>query len=339
MLLFLAAGLVWSSPAPVAAQQATPVASPEATVGEPAVEEPTGPMQVTVGFYLTSIYSLDQQAGTFYADFYLWMRWQGENDPTLTVEMLNNIERWGLTMTPVSEEAVELPSGEFLQQFHVQGQFVQPLAMDDFPLDEHGLTIELEDLSFATDSLVYVPDLEQSGISPDLRIPGWNVTGWSLKTAPHKYATDFGETGAVAQEYSNLTFTLEIERPPSFFRWKLFLPLVIVLLLGCSVLLVHPTYTEVRLAGPATALLTLVFLQQTYTSSLPENGSLVLLDKIYALAYALVIGLIITTIVTSHWVRVDEDNTARAVRLDRIAAGGLFGLFLVGTVILLLPVM
>jgi hypothetical protein len=38
------------------------------------------------------------------------------------------------------------------------------------------------------------------------------------------------------------------------------------------------------------------------------------------------------------YVLVDESNTARAVRLDRIAAGGLFGLFLVGTVLLLLPV-
>jgi hypothetical protein len=111
-----------------------------------------------------------------------------------------------------------------------------------------------------------------------------------------------------------------------------------VLLLGCSVLFVHPSFVEVRLAGPATAMLALVFLQQTYSSSLPENGELVLLDKIYALAYGLVIGLIATTIVTSHWIRQNPAaNTARAVRLDRLTARVPFGLFVAGTIILAWP--
>ncbi|MCC6792651.1 MAG: hypothetical protein IT336_13250, partial [Thermomicrobiales bacterium] len=113
-------------------------------------------------------------------------------------------------------------------------------------------------------------------------------------------------------------------------------PLIIVLLLGCSVLLVHPSFTEFRLAGPATALLTLVFLQQTYTSTLPENGSLVLLDKIYALAYALVIILIGTTIVTSYWIRADDEaDWARAIRLDRLATLGLFIIFAFCTAMLI----
>src|SRR6185503_18955852 len=135
------------------------------------------------------------------------------------------------------------------------------------------------------DQLVYVPDTSQSNISPTLRLPGWHIAGWHLAEHHHPYATDFGAAGAAPPEYSLLAFGLEIERPQSFFRWKLMLPLVIVLLLGCSVLIVHPTYAEVRLAGPAGALLTLVFLQQAYTETLPETGGLVLLDKIYALAY------------------------------------------------------
>lgn len=321
---------------------ATPVASPAVDAATPAPDSggvPDEPIEVTVGFYLTSIYGLDQQASSYYADFYLWMRWQGDVDPTVTVELLNNVERWGLTMTPIFEEPEQLPSGERLQQFHVQGQFFQPLSMKDFPLDKHGLSIQIEDSSYLGTQLVYTADEDQSGINPDLRLPGWVVTGWELTTPPHTYATGFGETTTQSQEYSTAQFTLEIERPASYFRWKLMLPLLIVLILACSVLFVHPTYTEIRLAGPATALLTLVFLQQSYTSSLPDGGSLVLLDKIYALAYALVIGLIAITIVASHWIRTDEARVANAVRLDRIGAMLLLGLFLIGTAILLVPVL
>ncbi len=332
-VLILFCGAVLFMTLPAAAQ--TPEASPVAGDSSTEAAAPSEPVEVAVGFYLTSIYGLDQQTSTYYADFYMWMRWQGEIDPTASVEFLNNIERWGLTMTPLFEEPMILPSGESLAQFHVQGQFFQPLLLENYPLDNHGLTIEIEDGRYADTQLVYVLDTAESGIAPNVKLPGWNVSGWNLTSAPHTYLTGFGEEGLPEQHYSTAKFTLEIDRPESFFTWKLLLPLVIVLLLGCSVLLIHPSFTEVRLAGPATALLTLVFLQQSYTSSLPDNGSLVLLDKIYALAYALVIGLIGTTIITSHWIRVDPDgNAARATRVDRIASIGLFACFLAGTAIL-----
>lgn len=122
------------------------------------------------------------------------------------------------------------------------------------------------------------------------------------------------------------------------FRWKLLRPLLIVRLLGCSVPVVHPRYADVRLAGPATALLTLVFLQQGSSETLPETGGLVLLDKISVLADAVVRGLIGVTILPSHWMREGAAQAARARRLDRLAAGGLFARFLAGTLILRLPV-
>ena len=124
---------------------------------------------------------------------------------------------------------------------------------------------------------------------------------------------------------------VSIERPVTFFLWKLLLPLIIVLILACSVLFVHPSFTEVRLAAPATALLAMVFLQQSYSATLPEIGKLVLLDKIYALAYFVIIVLILTMTLTSYWVRDgDEGQTARAVRLDHWAAFGSVTVFLLG---------
>jgi hypothetical protein len=336
--ILLACALQWRLAAPVAAE-GTPAASPVATAQPAPGDNANGPLQVTVGLYVLEIHELDQQASTYKADFYLWMRWRGAFDPTPTIELLNNTDRWTLTMTPIYTKPINLPSGEQLQQFHIQGSFFDALDLRDYPLDRHALTIELEDSTYPSDQLIYVPDTAQSQISPTLRLPGWHITGWHLDEHRHAYATDFGDTSAAPPEYSRLAFALEIERPQSFFRWKLLLPLLIVLLLGCSVLVVHPTYAEVRLAGPAGALLTLVFLQQAYTETLPETGGLVLLDKIYALAYVVVVGLIVTTIVTSHWVRAEGGSTARAQRLDRLAAAGLFGFFVVGTVILLVPVL
>jgi hypothetical protein len=65
------------------------------------------------------------------------------------------------------------------------------------------------------------------------------------------------------------------------------LPLVVVLLSGLVALMVIPTDSSTRIFMPSTALLTLVFLQQSYSSSLPKVSGLVLLDHIYVIAYLL----------------------------------------------------
>jgi hypothetical protein len=337
IVLLAGAALCERSPA-AAARAATPVASPPARTG-PTPNDASGPLQVTVGLYLVEVHGLSQEESTYHADFYLWMRWHGEPDPTPTIELFNNVGRWSLTMRQIFPEPITLPSGQQLQQFHVEGEFFEPLELTDYPLDKHALTVKIEDSTWSRDQLVYVPDTEQSNISPEVRLPGWSITGWDLAEHGFQYETDYGDNSAAAPEFSRFEFALHIERPESFFLWKLLLPLLIVLLLGCSVLVVHPTYAEVRLAGPATALLTLVFLQQGYSETLPETGGLVLLDKIYVLAYAVVLGLIGVTILTSHWMREGAEHAVRAQRLDRLAAVGLFAMFLVGTVILLIPML
>lgn len=312
-------------------------------VGSPATGAPPAaegePIEVYVGAYAMTIQELDQQNSSFYADFYLWFRWQGEADldPSATMEFVNNLERWGLTQNPVYEEPKQLPGGEFTQQYHVQGKFFSPLQLASYPLDSHRLSIEMEDTQTTLDGLVYLPDTEQSALDAGLTIPGWAITGHDMVVTTHTYTTKFGEAAGTEDAYSRASFGITIERPKNFFIWKLMLPLMIVVLIALSILVVHPSNIEVRLGAPATALLALVFLQQAYTGTLPETGNLVLLDKIYVLSYALIVALMFVTILTSHWVREGAtDATARAIRLDRKAEVGLFVMFVVGVTLLIL---
>jgi len=129
--IYLLASLASIGTPEVAANQATPaVASPQPTSEQGASGgETNGLLKVTIGFYLAEVHGLDQQESTFYADFYMWMRWKGNNDPTPTVELLNNVARWALTMKQIYATPVSLPSGELLQQFHIQGQFYEPLLL------------------------------------------------------------------------------------------------------------------------------------------------------------------------------------------------------------------
>lgn len=300
---------------------------------------PSGPQQVVVGFYVNNLQDLDQENSSYYVDFFLWLRWTGDNDPSATIELTNNIERWGLTQNPVYEEPKTLEDGQKVQAFRIQGRFFEPFDLAAYPLDQQHLTLTVEDIASPSTAVQYVADTEQSGVDASARVPGWTITDDRVTTGLHTYETDFGEPGLTPDDatYSTASLTITIDRPDTFFVFKLLLPLVIVLLLAGSVLLTHPSLVEVRLAAPGTALLTLVFLQQAYSSTLPEIGQLVLLDKIYAVAYSLVIVLIATVILTSHWTKGDPDpaTVARARRLDRAAAAGAALVFVGATVVLL----
>ncbi len=91
--------------------------------------------------------------------------------------------------------------------------------------------------------------------------------------------------------------------------------MLLVALTAALALLVHPRYVEGRIGIGITALLTLVALQITSNSSLPEVDYLILLDKIYIASYAFVV-LTMVLIVRNSWVDAEGD-VAEAKAVDR----------------------
>lgn len=54
----------------------------------------------------------------------------------------------------------------------MQGKFFQPLDLTDYPIDTHTLSLIVEDTTYVTDELVYVPDETGSGFDPALKLHG-----------------------------------------------------------------------------------------------------------------------------------------------------------------------
>ena len=95
------------------------------------------------------------------------------------------------------------------------------------------------------------------------------------------------------------------------------LPLLIILAASWMVLILHPRLVDARTALPGMGLLTAVFLQQAYSDGLPEVGYLVLIDKIYAVAYAMIVLTLLRAIWTSREDFVNEEKIATARRTDK----------------------
>ncbi len=297
---------------------------------------PPGAQQVKIGFYPVAIYDLDQASNTFYADLYVWLRWKGELDPSSTLEFTNMVEEWGKLQEPLMEEPKELPDGSKYQQFRVEGRFVQPFSLADYPLDRHSLSIRVEDTTNGANKLSFVIDKASSGIGQKLEIPGWKLKGWRGTTLEHAYGSNFGEVEQPSN-YSVANFEMVIERPISFFLWKQMLPLAIVVMAALVGLMINPRSIDARLALPMGALLSAIFLQKGYSDTLPDLGYLVFMDKIYLLAYPLILIVLIRAIVAFSKARNASDEDVQQMQIvDRKVAISLGIAFLVGTTLITL---
>lgn len=340
--LLLALGVALSAGIGSAAARAPADAGNAETAEEAGAGDVSEGMQeVEVGFYPLNIYDLDMSANTFYADFYVWFIWEGDRDPTENVEFTNNVEQWGTMITPSYDEPQELPDGRYLQELRVEGRFFNTFNLERYPFDKHNVTITLEDNELGTDAFVYVPSDETIRVDDPYKLVGWKLNRYNIITGEHVYHTQFGDTreSARSSEFSRLEFQMEISRSLSYFIWKLFLPLIVVLILSWGSLLVSAEKTDARTNLVGMSLLTIMFLQQMYSDALPELGYMTVLDKIYAMSYFLMVIILLSMLYTTRLVkRFNEapEVIAKVARYDLALVVVQVIVFIVGCVIFML---
>ena len=299
------------------------------------------PHVVRTGVFLNNLYDLNMDAHSFYADFYIWFKWKGDFDPT-NVEFVNSIEKWSVTNTHFDNDTtpVHLKDGTNYRIFRIEGRFLHSFSLNRYPLDEHALDIQIEIPDADADSLVYLPDTSTvaASVRPSLHLVGWEQKDCRLEQIFHDYGTNFGNPEENARTYSNLTYTVTLGRPFSFFLLKMMLPLMVVLFMSLSALTMHPKHIDTRSSLPIGGLLTAVFLQQAYSDALPDTGYMVLMDKIYLLVYIL-ISLVMLHVVISANIFAKKSNKERMKRMDKREtwlALIYFIVFWIGTVLLVI---
>jgi hypothetical protein len=305
-------------------------ASPPATTPTPAPapkakSAPTGaaPQKVTVGLYLQNIPEIDIKTNSFQAEFFLWLVWNGEIDPTLTMELTNLVNVTDLAKIPVfmdeagNAKADTLPDGSKIQQFHVYGRFGHPFPLNKYPFDDHEITISIEDSRHDVRELVYEIDVKGTTKRPELIIPGWTLSPVKTALTESKFATAFGDTRANHDEerYSHAAFGVHIFRPVVGIISKTVIPIAIIILITFGAFFCQPQDIDARLCLTITALISAVALQFTAATELPPTGSLLLLDKIYILSYVAILGVTFSCIASNR--AVHRERPALAASIDR----------------------
>jgi KUP system potassium uptake protein len=128
---------------------------------------------VTVGVYVNQMPMMSLKDNKFQWDFYIWFRWRGKLDkpPFETFELVNGkIDSKQLITN-------QLKDGEHYACVRIQATMTKFWDVRRFPFDNHAPEIVIEDGLHEVEELAYVADTINSQYNPDLKAPGWVVTG------------------------------------------------------------------------------------------------------------------------------------------------------------------
>jgi hypothetical protein len=254
---------------------------------------------INVGIYVISIGNFEFTKGTYVLDFYLMFQWENSNISPTSFEFMNG--------RATSKEKIYdvRTNGSSEVWYRVQASlFINP-EFHSYPFDSQDLKIMIEDSAYNISTITYVPMTDVLGIDQQFRIAGWKIQSYNTNVSTHEYP--WGE------EYSQLTYTIKLERDAGLTAAKLLLPPIIFCIVsGLSFFFKADKITH-RLGLGTSMLISAVMFHLSQTSSLPPLPSLILIDKIMIAVYAfLASSLFATTLIyidDEYWKDVDYTKT------------------------------
>jgi hypothetical protein len=268
------------------------------------------PYKVKVGIYTVNNYGLDLSVPSYSGKGYIWFKWNQAlqaymdeaqikiQDLMVPINLLGSAD--DDPFLPIGNSPELLDTGEYWQVFTYHGNFfIDQLSFHHYPFNQLALPLVIEaddpDGSLAYQGLRITPDLEQSGLGAYAAINGYNDLGFTMAEYRHHYSTNFGLGGA-ADDYSQLIYRVVYGSAVWSSFWTLLQPLAIVMAMVVVVSRIQHDIWDVRVGIPATVLLTLVFLQQSYKSGLPTLPYLTFLDEVYVVAFLLTLVAFVLSI-------------------------------------------
>lgn len=294
---------------------------------------------IEVGMLINNIYNFESNQKTFDADGWVWLKWSPQIQQALIAhdvkpqELLyffNQVNGYDSIMVPGDGAAKITPDGRYYAKFQFSGHFfANELDFRKFPFQKLNFPMALElragkNRLELDHPLTMQIDHENSGIGSYIDLGGYVTQGFSLGQFSHVYESSLGDPdfGKNPRQVSQARMEIVYQKSPVATVLKILLPLVAVM----SLALLSPSISamgwDVRVGIPPTALLSLIFLQQTYQNWLPELPYITFLDTVYNVCYVtnlVLFGLFLWG--TNTYSQASEEQKALVVeRIDKLDA-------------------
>jgi hypothetical protein len=283
---------------------------------------PTEQTTVSVGLYVLRLNKVSPRDGSFDVDMWLWFRWLGTDiRPEQTFELANGV------ITNRTESDVTIDGGMNYTTVRVQGTIFHDYDVRRFPLDDHVISIEIEDANLEDRLLTYQVD-EGTALDPSVEVAGWQVGLEPATVETHTYSTTYGlrDSGTAASVYSRFSVPITLTRMSYGPLFKAFWISLLSVVLGLLAFLIKSDDLDARFGMGVGSIFAASANAFVIADSLPQTTAVTLAEQINLIA----VGVIFTSVFISIWsLRLryagrDEDS----LRLDRKAMFTLGSLYL-----------
>ena len=290
----------------------------------------TSHTEVQTGAYILRLSKVSPRDGSFDVDMWLWFRWTGSDvRPDLTFELANGV------ITSRSESQVEDDGGVNYATVRVQATIFHDFDVRRFPLDNHIITVDLEDAELNDTQLSYVVD-QGIALDPAVNVAGWKVALQPPSVAQHVYDTNYGLRSAeqAGGTYSRFTMAITLERTSYGPLFKSFWISALAVLLGLLAFLIKADDLDARFGMGVGSIFAASANAFVISDQLPPTTAVTLAEQINLIA----VGVIFTSVFISIWsLRLRyADREQASLALDRIAMWTLGALYLALNVLVML---
>jgi len=271
--------------------------------GASAQESVASTRDVEVRMFLIDVENINDVSQSFTANLTLVLRWRDADlahsgpEPisvpldTIWFPNLQILNQQKL-VSPFPRLAEVHPAGEVVYRQRYWGDFSQPLKLRNFPFDSQRLQLTLANVGFAAESVKLRPSTN-SGISDNFSIPDWDIAGWNFDVVDLPF--DDG-----SYRIDGMEFTLDVERDTSFFKYKVILPLILIVVMSWLVFWVDPSLVGSQISVSVTAMLTMIAYRFALAGLLPRLNFLTSLDYFVLISTLVVFVSMIEVIYTAY---------------------------------------
>ena len=293
------------------------------------------PVQVAAGFYLLNLSGVAERSETFDADLYLSFSWRDArlvfdgSEPRrfledAAVDRLKDmwwphLEFVNTADARITNRALQIsPDGTVRYAIGVTSDFRSNLDLRHFPFDHQSLEVRIQSFLWAADDMVFVADPTRIGFNPENTFEGLSVSAVGSDVRRRELAG----WGTAFSEFVGL---VEVQRQARFYVWTVFVPVVLIFLIWCTIFVVHIENFHDRVGISLAALLACIATQFAMSFNLPHISYLTVIDRVFLVTYfCIALGVLVSTLQAVLL----RTRPERAMHVDRLAGIGLPALFL-----------
>ena len=316
-VLFLACGQIF------ARSLINEVPIQQAVSAKPLAQSLSEPIICKTGIYIQTI-QIHQQEEVFDVLFYWWFRVDSV-DPKIDYVDIADIEFVNAdTQLGIDKKKEDLSKGFYYVTGRCKATIPYKANYANFPFDTQMLEISIENKNNNIDSIMYVPEdkgpfmneLKQNNIEI-LNGDQYSISQMKCKNSVYAYKTNFGDPEVKGNEqYSRISFIVDLHRNPSGILQKVALPLLVVLILAYLVFYIPDYEIGTASALTVTALLAAIAFQWTLNDSLPKVSYLTIVDKLFYLVYSFIFYAMAQTVITFNLSKLSDDMKKLSYRIE-----------------------